>query len=46
VGLEPFVEGLILGIGRMFDTPVTVRTHVHRGAGADHSVFHVSWRRP
>jgi len=42
-GLEPFVEGLVQGIGRMFDTKVGVRMLENRGAGADHSVFHVSW---
>jgi hypothetical protein len=42
-GLEPFVEGLVHGIGRMFDTPVSVRVHQHRGEGAAHSVFHVGW---
>ena len=42
-GLEPFVEGLVHGIGRMFDTEVEVRMLENRGDGADHSVFHVSW---
>lgn len=42
-GLEPFVEGLLKGIGEMFGTPLTVRLVEDRSAGADHSVYHVSW---
>lgn len=42
-GLEPFVEGIVHGIGRMFDTPVTVRLHAQRDAGSSHSIFHIAW---
>jgi len=42
-GLEPFVEGLVMGLGRMFETPVKVQVLEHRGEGADHSVFRVRW---
>ena len=42
-GLEPFVAGLLRGIGEMFDTPLTIRLLEDRATGADHSVFHVSW---
>jgi hypothetical protein len=42
-GLEPFVTGLLQGIGAMFDTPLTIRQLEDRATGADHSVFHVSW---
>jgi hypothetical protein len=42
-GLEPFVEGLLKGIGEMFGTPVTTKLLEDRSEGADHSVFHVSW---
>lgn len=42
-GLESFVEGLLKGIGEMFGTPLSVRRLDDRGAGADHSTFHVSW---
>ena len=45
-GLEPFVEGLLKGIGEMFDTPLTVRLLEDRSQGANHSVFHVSWAAP
>lgn len=42
-GLEPFVEGLLKGIGEMFGTPLAVSRVEERAAGADHSTFHVSW---
>ena len=42
-GLEPFVEGLIFGLGKMFSTPVRVELIQHREDGSDHSVFRVSW---
>jgi hypothetical protein len=42
-GLEPFVEGLILGLGKLFETPVQVRLVVQRDGDSDHSVFHVAW---
>jgi hypothetical protein len=42
-GLEPFVDGLLKGIGEMFGTPLTVTLLDDRSKGADHSVFHVSW---
>lgn len=43
VGLEPFVEGLVLGLGKMFGTPVQVRLVRQRDDDCDHSVFHVAW---
>lgn len=42
-GLEPFVEGLVQGIGLMFGTPLQVRLVQDRGQGAAHSTFHISW---
>lgn len=42
-GLEPFVEGLIEGLARMFATPVRVELLRHRGDGHDHSVFRIRW---
>ncbi len=41
-GLEPFVEGILRGVGRRFDTPVVVTTlppDEHDG----HAIFLVSW---
>jgi len=45
-GLAPFVFGLLGGLGEMFDTVVTVRHEQRVDDGADHDVFHVSWRCP
>lgn len=45
-GLEPFVEGLIHGIGKMFDTPMQVELVADRREGADHSIFLVRWGTP
>ena len=42
-GLEPFVEGLVHGLARMFDTAVEVRLIQQRGENADCSIFHVRW---
>ncbi|MFO1406422.1 MAG: heme NO-binding domain-containing protein [Steroidobacteraceae bacterium] len=44
-GLEPFVEGLIRGIGEMFGDPLDLRRVEDRSTGAEHSVFHVTWRK-
>jgi len=42
-GLEPFVEGLLYGLGKMFSTPVRVTLIQHRADGHNHSVFRVAW---
>jgi hypothetical protein len=42
-GLAPFVVGLLKGLGRMFETPVTIDHCVRRGPGQDHDVFAVAW---
>ncbi len=42
-GLTSFVEGLVLGLGKYFDTPVSVAIVAERSAGADHDEFLVSW---
>lgn len=42
-GLAPFVIGLISGLGKMFDTPVTARRVESVDDGADHDVFLLSW---
>ncbi len=44
-GLEPFVEGLLYGLGKMFATPVRVELRQDRGDGHDFSVFRVSWNK-
>jgi len=42
-GLTRFVVGLMTGLGKMFETPVTVRLVERKDQGADHDVFHLSW---
>lgn len=42
-GLGPMVVGLVRGLGRMFDTDVTVTATSTRAAGADHEVFLVTY---
>ena len=42
-GLAPFVKGLFLGLGQMYDTPVSVEQVAEKAAGADHDQFEVSW---
>jgi hypothetical protein len=42
-GLQPFVVGLMQGLGKMFKTPVTVRLAEAKANGADHDVFDVTW---
>jgi hypothetical protein len=41
--LTPFVRGLVLGLGKMFATPVQVELDVAKDAGADHDEFLVQW---
>ena len=42
-GLEAFVVGLLQGLGKMFETPVTVKQIGFRGADLDHAIFLVDW---
>lgn len=42
-GLSAFVVGLLSGLGKMFNTPVTVRHIESKDNGADHDVFLVEW---
>lgn len=42
-GLEPFVEGLVLGLGQLFETPVDIRLLRGREGDSDVAVFHVAW---
>jgi hypothetical protein len=43
VGLTHFVEGLLLGLGEHFQTPVKVSILAETSAGADHDEFLVEW---
>lgn len=42
-GLAEFVVGLMIGLGKMFKTPTTVRQTAAKLDGADHDVFEVTW---
>ncbi|MBP1604959.1 MAG: hypothetical protein H6Q08_333 [Acidobacteria bacterium] len=42
-GLAPMVVGLVRGLGRMFDTKVTITLTHARAQGADHDVFVVTY---
>lgn len=42
-GLTPFMRGLIVGLGKMFETPVEVELAVAKTSGADHDEFFVQW---
>lgn len=45
-GLQPFVVGLIHGLGKLFNTPVTVRLLEMPEHGANHDVFEIKWTAP
>jgi hypothetical protein len=42
-GLAPFVRGLFLGLGQLFETPVMVEQVADKATGADHDEFIVRW---
>jgi len=42
-GLQPFVIGLLHGLGEMFATPLAIEQTVRKGEGADHDAFRLSW---
>lgn len=42
-GLTEFVRGLLRGLGKMYNTPVSIVLIESRDNGSDHEVFKVSW---
>lgn len=42
-GLQEFVRGLLTGLGKMYETPVTVTLLQTRDTGSHHEIFKVSW---
>ena len=42
-GLQPFVVGLMVGLGKMFETPVEVKQILFKNQGNSHDVFTVTW---
>lgn len=43
-GLQDFVEGLISGLGKMFETDIEIYLLEGKKDGLDHDIFHVSWK--
>lgn len=43
-GLTAFVEGVLLGLAELYQTPVEIELGPHRGTGHDHDEFRVRWR--
>lgn len=42
-GLQEFVWGLLQGLGKMYDTPVSIELLASRDHGDDHEIFKVTW---
>lgn len=42
-GLQEFVRGLMVGLGKMYETPVQADLIQSRAEGSTHEVFKVSW---
>jgi len=42
-GLQEFVRGLIQGLGKMYETPVTIELIQTRNDGSTHEIFKISW---
>ena len=42
-GLKDFVVGLLQGLGKMFNTPVSIELLQQRSSGVDHEIFKVAW---
>jgi hypothetical protein len=42
-GLAAFAVGLLKGLAKMFETPVTVTQVLFRGKGSDHDAFRIEW---
>ena len=45
-GLAPFVEGLLYGLGEMFETSVVVKDEVVSERNPIEHFFHIEWDRP
>lgn len=43
-GLANFVAGIITGLGKHYQNPVTITQIEHRNFGADHDVFRLEWK--
>jgi hypothetical protein len=45
-GLEPFLVGILRGLGKRFQVAVEITHVTRRNEGADHDVFRVVWSSP
>lgn len=42
-GLKEFTRGILVGLGKMYDTPTTVVELQSRDEGANHEIYNVTW---
>ena len=42
-GLQEFVRGLLIGLGKLYQTHTTVELIQSRNEGSSHEIFKVSW---
>jgi len=42
-GLQEFVRGLLQGLGKMFNTPITLELIQTRDEGSTHEIFKINW---
>jgi hypothetical protein len=42
-GLQEFVRGLLQGLGKMFNTPITLELIQSRDEGSTHEIFKINW---
>lgn len=43
IGLQEFVRGLLIGLGKMYNEPVHLELIQCRETGSDHEIFKVNW---
>jgi len=43
-GLKDFVKGLLIGLGKFYNCPVTTELIESREEGSDHEIFKVTWQ--
>lgn len=42
-GLQEFVRGLLQGLGKLYETNITIELIQSRSEGSDHEIFKISW---
>jgi hypothetical protein len=42
-GLQEFVRGILVGLGKMFEVPVEIELIKERSEGHDHEIFKINW---